>query len=166
MILPHFDFELTYWRLRRRTQRLRGAWRAYVSHARAAAHLHYLYHFGRLPEAHGTDGMAPTMWRQGPYRALVFAGLIEQIGSGFNNSRRWALTAPCRALMRAERAAQLQGSEAEPAAPPPLAPPRQAPAFRALDPGYYSRIPQREGSWDFKKIPSRYADQTTGPKCA
>lgn len=50
MPLPSLDLELTYWRLRRRLQRLLGAYRFRVSDARAQAHLRYLAWFGRLPE--------------------------------------------------------------------------------------------------------------------
>jgi hypothetical protein len=129
----------------------------------------YLYRAGSaendLMAAHGMDGMAPTMWRQGPYRALLLAGLIEPTLSGFNNSRRWILTAPCRTLMQAERAQPPRADGPTPA-PSQLVPARQAPDFVALDPGYYSRIPQRDGAWDFKNIPSLYADQGASPKCA
>jgi hypothetical protein len=50
MLLPNFDFELTYWRLRRRLQRIRSEYRYRVSAARAKAHLQYLTWFGRLSE--------------------------------------------------------------------------------------------------------------------
>lgn len=50
MSLPSIDFELMYWRARRRLQRVRAALRFHVSQARARAHLAYLHHFGRLPE--------------------------------------------------------------------------------------------------------------------
>jgi hypothetical protein len=64
MPLPHIDFELTYWRLRRRVQRIRGICRYWASRARAQAHLHYLHQFGRLPE------------RPEPEDTLIFRGLV------------------------------------------------------------------------------------------
>jgi hypothetical protein len=72
-MLPAIDFELAYWRLRRRTDRLRGAWRAYASHARAAAHMSYLYHFGRLPQA-------PQPEDTTLYRALWAAVIVGLAG--------------------------------------------------------------------------------------
>lgn len=50
MPLPSIDFELVYWRLRRRLQRIRGALRALASRIRAQRDLEYLHRFGRLPE--------------------------------------------------------------------------------------------------------------------
>lgn len=50
MRLPSVDLELTYWRLRRRTQRLRGVVRDAISRARADAHLRHLHRTGNLPE--------------------------------------------------------------------------------------------------------------------
>lgn len=50
MGLPSVDFELMYWRARRRLQRIRAGIRAAMSHARADAHLTYLYRTGQVPQ--------------------------------------------------------------------------------------------------------------------
>lgn len=50
MLLPNFDMELMYWRMRRCLQRMRGAYRLRLSHERAEMQLNYMRWFGQLPE--------------------------------------------------------------------------------------------------------------------
>ncbi|HEY8710740.1 MAG TPA: hypothetical protein VIM34_22410 [Burkholderiaceae bacterium] len=75
MLLPSLDLELTYWRLRRRLQRLRGAYRYRMSAARAQAHLRFLTWFGRLPEQPQPEDTRAyrLMW------AIVITGLAAVI---------------------------------------------------------------------------------------
>jgi hypothetical protein len=49
MALPSLDFEMTYWRLRRRAMRVTGAFKDAVRRVRSAIQLHYLRRLGRLP---------------------------------------------------------------------------------------------------------------------
>lgn len=112
-----------------------------------------------LMAAHGMDGLAPTKWRQGPYRGLLSAGLIEPCGTGFNNMRYYQLTRPCLELLQAENGQQQPTAGSSPTVPH-LVPPRTAPAFRPLDPAYYSRLPQRAGAFDYRSIPSLYASNS------
>lgn len=50
MLLPNFDFEMTYWKARRRLMWMRAGLRFRISQAIANAHLTYLHRFGRMPE--------------------------------------------------------------------------------------------------------------------
>lgn len=112
---------------------------------------------GALMNVHGLDGLAPTMWRQGPYKALSADGLIRRVAGGFQDTVRWALTRKARELMDEEYV------DPEKFAPPPaIVQPREAPVFRPLNLAKLGTSPQREGAWDFRSIPSRY----TVNKCA
>jgi len=99
--------------------------------------------------AHGLDGLAQTMWRQGPYKALSSDGLIRRMTG--SQGTRWALTVTARALMDAVFVEQE-------VVPPAIVPPREAPTFRPLNLAKLGTAPQHAGAWDFRAIPSRYAE--------
>ncbi|TCS38497.1 hypothetical protein EDC30_102236 [Paucimonas lemoignei] len=77
MSLPQIDFEMAYWRLRRRLQRIRAAWRAMVSRIRAQRDLEYLHRYGRMPEKLEPEETFAyrAMW------AIAIAGLVFALSS-------------------------------------------------------------------------------------
>ncbi|OFJ46410.1 hypothetical protein BA896_021900 [Janthinobacterium lividum] len=105
-----------------------------------------------LMAAHGLDTLTPTIWRQGPYRSLAAAGLIE-----VTHARYWMLTVKGRALMDAAEAELMQTTTPAPAKEN-LVPPRSVPPFRpmAARPAIWLT---REGALDFRAIPSLYSDR-------
>lgn len=108
-----------------------------------------------LMAAHGLDGLDPTKWRQGPYKSLKARGLITRVTGGFNNSIRWALTNFARELML-EAVTPAAPENLIEEKPLEIVPPRTAPPFRPLKLAP-CRVPYRPGSWDFRNIPSVYA---------
>jgi hypothetical protein len=73
MTFPNLDFELLYWRARRRIQRLRSAYRMSGVTARANAHLQYLRMFGRMPDR-------PSAEDTRAYRALWVCAVVMTAG--------------------------------------------------------------------------------------
>ena len=110
-----------------------------------------------LMAAHGLDGLAPTVWRNGPYKLLVSAGLFVQ-SMDAAQVRTWALTRTAFKLLHNEPEVNAEPQSAA----VPLVPARSAPAFRPFDPAVLGAKPQREGAWDFKNIPSHHAPIASG----
>jgi hypothetical protein len=55
---------------------------------------------------------------------------------------------------------RLEASPDEPQEKPNLVPPRTPPEFRPLNLAKLGAVPQRDGAWDFRNIPSGYARST------
>jgi hypothetical protein len=111
-----------------------------------------------LMDRHGLDGLSPTVWRQGPYKALASSALIVKI-----KQSGWQLTKLGRAVMdevEADMTGQVGGVlmpnpvAAAPAdSEPGKAAPRGPVPFRPLSRQCLQR-PIRQGAYDYRDIPS------------
>lgn len=107
-----------------------------------------------LMAAHGLDDLAPTIWRQGPYKSLQSSGLVDLCGAG------WHLTALGRQLMDQVEAEMLRGAPPAPAPEPSMAVPRIHKPFTPMTVRQVQR-PIREGAFDYRDIPSLHSDSRT-----
>jgi hypothetical protein len=101
-----------------------------------------------LMAAHGMDGRAPTIWRQGPYQLLTTSMLIERLHDG-----RWCVTQRGRELL-AEQAAEQGREEASPLPIANMATPRAVPPFRPMVAPSWRNLVVREGAFDYTEIRS------------
>lgn len=111
-------------------------------------------------DAHGLDGLSPTVWRQGPYKTLASSALIVKVR---NNA--WQLTKLGRAVMDEVEAAmmgkdsgalvpnQAKDASAPSMVTPGAAPPREPVPFKPLARQGVQR-PIRDGAYDYRGIPS------------
>jgi hypothetical protein len=102
-----------------------------------------------LMAAHGLGNMSPTFWRQGPYKSLVWSGLIERSDDGC-----WLTTPRGREVLA--QGPIVPSKKAEPAPPPrgdvvQAAAPKPFTALKAVS--WRTRI-AREGAFDCRDIPS------------
>ncbi|KAF1043224.1 MAG: hypothetical protein GAK35_02316 [Herbaspirillum frisingense] len=113
-----------------------------------------------LMAAHGLDGLAAAIWRNGPYKQLVAQELLTQ-SPGDGGINMWALTPAAMSLLEAD-ASFHQAETQELEDPVDLVPARTAPVHRPFDPKVLGAVPMRPGAWDFRQIPSHFATSNAG----
>lgn len=111
-----------------------------------------------LMAAHGTDQLHPAIWRNGPYRLLIGADLIEAVPGGY-----WVMTDLARTLLRDaafDLARQIRLINLVPLPAANMATARYVPPFRPK-PAPPPMRETRPGALDYKTIPSVHARPTT-----
>jgi hypothetical protein len=113
-----------------------------------------------LMAAHGLDGLAAAVWRNGPYKQLVAQELLTHC-PGEGGIALWSLTPTAKSLLEADPSFH-HVDEQDLEEPVDLVPPRTAPVHRPFDPKVLGAVPMRTGSWDFRQIPSHFATNNAG----